>query len=302
LRSERPLVIAHRGASGYRPEHTIASYALAIEMGADFIEPDLVSTRDGVLVARHECALSGTTDVARRPEFGGRRTTRLLDGVQTTDWFSDDFTLQELKTLRARERLPHLRRSSAAYDGKFEIPTLQEIIDLVKRAPRPVGIYPETKHPLDFDERGLSLEEPLVAVLASNGYRGAGDAVIIQSFVAASLIELREMTGIRLMKLLVERSLDGVAEYADGIGPQKTIVTEAFVREAHDQGLFVHPWTFRSENAFLPPELRSSSSGEDFGDYGEEYRRYAAMGVDGFFTDFPDHVSAKPRSASASVS
>lgn len=295
-------MIAHRGASGYRPEHTIASYALAIELGADFIEPDLVSTRDGVLVARHESALSGTTDVALHPRFAARRTTRLIDGAVVTDWFADDFSLPELKLLRARERLPYLRPGSAAHDGRYDIPTLQEVIDLVRGCGRSVGIYPETKHPLYFDERGLSLEEPLLKILSANGFMGASDPVIIQSFEAANLRELRGMTTIRLMQLLTEPVFSGVADYADGIGPDKRLVTGELVAAAHEQGLFVHPWTFRSENHFLPPELRTSAEDREFGDYGEEYRRYAAMGVDGVFTDFPDHASPNPRSASASVS
>ena len=167
-----PIVIGHRGASGYRPEHTLAAYQLAIEMGADFIEPDLVSTKDGVLVARHENQVSGTTDVADHPEFAARQTTKLIDGISVTGWFTEDFTLAELKTLRAKERLPDLRPANTAYDGLYEIPTLQEIIDLVKRmekghggqsarAKGRIGIYPETKHPSYFDSIGLSLEEPL---------------------------------------------------------------------------------------------------------------------------------------------
>ncbi|MGE3984658.1 MAG: glycerophosphodiester phosphodiesterase family protein, partial [Dehalococcoidia bacterium] len=157
---ERPLIIAHRGASAYRPEHTLASYALAIEMGADFIEPDLVATRDGELVARHENEISGTTDVASRPEFAARRTTKQIDGVTMTGWFTEDFTLAELKTLRARERLPELRPANTAFDGEFPIPTLQEIIDLVRGVElstpgRRVGIYPETKHPTYFRVIGL---------------------------------------------------------------------------------------------------------------------------------------------------
>jgi glycerophosphoryl diester phosphodiesterase len=183
-----PIVIGHRGASGYRPEHTLAAYELAIDMGADFVEPDLVSTKDGVLVARHENEISGTTDVAAHPEFAHLQTTKTIDGTPITGWFTEDFTLAELKTLRAKERIPQLRPQNTAYDGQFEIPTLQEIIDLVARknkelrkakgddkTKRQIGIYPETKHPTYFDSIGLSLEEPLVKTLHRNGYRTKKD-------------------------------------------------------------------------------------------------------------------------------
>ena len=163
-----PIVIAHRGASGYRPEHTLAAYQLAIDMGADYIEPDLVSTKDGVLVARHENDISGTTNVASHPEFASRKTTRVIDGVAITGWFTEDFTLAELKTLRAIERLPSLRPTNTAFDGLYQVPTLQEVIDLAQA--NGVGIYPETKHPTYFDSIGLSPEEPLVRTLRANGW------------------------------------------------------------------------------------------------------------------------------------
>src|SRR5688572_2914548 len=164
-----PLVIGHRGASGYRPEHTLEAYRLAAEQGADYIEPDLVITADGVLVARHENEIGGTTDVADRPEFAGRRTTKVIDGVTLTGWFTEDFTLAELKTLRAKERIPNLRPQNTAYDGEFDVPTLQEVIDLraqlSRQLGRTIGIYPETKHPTYFRELGLPLDEPLVKIL-----------------------------------------------------------------------------------------------------------------------------------------
>ncbi|MDZ5457432.1 glycerophosphodiester phosphodiesterase [Azohydromonas lata] len=219
-----PVVIAHRGASGYLPEHTLAAYWMAIEMGADYIEPDLVSTQDGVLVARHENAIAilnadgsvreATTDVADRPEFAARRATKTIDGVTLTGWFTEDFTLAELKTLRARERLPALRVANARFDGMFQVPTLTEILRLVKDANdrrreraggkpwRAVGLYPETKHPSYFQGLGLSLEEPLVRTLHAWGYQSRKDPVFIQSFEVANLRKLAGMTRLPLVQLL----------------------------------------------------------------------------------------------------
>lgn len=250
----RPLIIGHRGASGLRPEHTLASYELAIEQGADFIEPDVVSTKDGVLIARHENEISGTTNVADHPEFADRQTTKIIDGVEVTGWFTEDFTLAEIKTLRAKERLPELRPDSAAFDGMFEIPTLEEVIDLVQQKSaeigRTVGIYPETKHPTYFDSVGLSLEEPLVATLAANGYTDADDPVFIQSFEVGNLEELNSLTDVPLIQLfdaaevqpydfvasgdsrtygdlLTPTGLEAIATYADGIGPWKRLIIPA---------------------------------------------------------------------------
>ncbi|HSA50436.1 MAG TPA: glycerophosphodiester phosphodiesterase family protein, partial [Yinghuangia sp.] len=197
-----PIVIAHRGASGYRPEHTLEAYRLAIRMGADYIEPDLVSTKDGVLVARHENEISGTTDVAARPEFAARKATKTIDGATVTGWFTEDFTLGELKTLRAKERLPQVRPTNTAFDGRFEVPTLQEVVDLARtesrRLGRTIGIYPETKHPSYFDSIGLSLEEPLVAALEKRKLDDADDPVIIQSFEVSNLRELDTMVDVPL--------------------------------------------------------------------------------------------------------
>ncbi|MFN3297513.1 glycerophosphodiester phosphodiesterase family protein, partial [Caldimonas sp.] len=230
-----PLVIAHRGASGERPEHTLAAYALAIEQGADYIEPDLVITRDGVLVARHENALAllgpggavreATTDVAERPEFAARCTTKTIDGQRITGWFTEDFTLAELKTLRARERIPQLRPGNTRFDGLFEIPTFEEVLQLVDQANarrrlqahddarspgrpvpfRPVGIYPETKHPSYFRGIGLPLEEPLVTLLDRHGYQAPDSPVFIQSFEVGNLRRLRQMTRVPLVQLLAAR-------------------------------------------------------------------------------------------------
>ncbi|HST63164.1 MAG TPA: glycerophosphodiester phosphodiesterase family protein, partial [Longimicrobium sp.] len=206
MNAQSPIVIAHRGASGYRPEHTIESYRLAIEMGADFIEPDLVSTRDGVLVARHENEIGGTTDVKDRPEFIDRRTTKEIDGLPVTGWFTEDFTLAELRTLWARERLPEVRPEAAHYDDQFRIPTLDEVIALAQeeaaRLGRTIGIYPETKHPSYFQSIGLPLEPPLLAALERAGWTAAADPVFIQSFETENLRMLRRRTGVRLVQLM----------------------------------------------------------------------------------------------------
>lgn len=290
---DTPLIIGHRGASGYRPEHTLASYKLAIELGADFIEPDLVSTKDGVLVARHENEISGTTDVSSHPEFLERKATKVIDGGQITGWFTEDFTLAELKTLRARERLPHLRPGNTAYDGQFTIPTLAEVIRLAQVESRvkhrTIGIYPETKHPSYFASIGLAFEEALVRTLHRSGYRGPGAPVFIQSFETTNLKQLARMTHLRLVQLIDSSSApfdlksagdartyanlvtpEGLAEiatYADGVGVHKDLIipraaggflqaTSSLVADAHAAGLVVHAWTFRAENNFLPADFR----------------------------------------------
>ncbi|PTM42866.1 glycerophosphodiester phosphodiesterase [Bosea sp. 124] len=203
LFGQKPLIVGHRGASGYRPEHTLESYKLAIEQGADFIEPDLVATKDGVLVARHEPVMSGTTDVANRPEFASRKTTRKLDGIETTDWFAGDFTLAEIKTLRARQAFAD---RDPSHDGKYEIPTFQEIIDLAKsesaRLGRTIGIYPETKHPIFHAAIGLPLEDRLLDALKAAGWTDKSSPVIIQSFETANLKYLRGKTQVRLSQLV----------------------------------------------------------------------------------------------------
>ena len=201
-----PLVIAHRGASGYRPEHTLAAYELGARLGADYVEPDLVRTKDGVLVARHENEISGTTDVASHPEFADRRTTKVIDGVSLTGWFTEDFTLAELKTLRAKERIPALRPRNTRFDGFYEVPTFQEVIDLTKRLSkelgRPIGIYPETKHPTYFREIGLPLEEPLVRALNRNGLNSRHARVFVQSFEVGNLQALDRELRVPLVQLL----------------------------------------------------------------------------------------------------
>jgi glycerophosphoryl diester phosphodiesterase len=306
----RPLVIAHRGASGYRPEHTLAAYTLGARQGADYIEPDVVATKDGVLVVRHENEISTTTDVESHPEFAGRRTTKTIDGVAITGWFTEDFTLAELRTLRATERLPSLRPRNAAYDGRYRIPTLQEVIDLSRRLSRrldrPIGIYPETKHPAYFRSIGLPLEERLLRTLRRNGLHRRRARVFIQSFEADSLQRLNRRTKLRLVQLLGVpqpptdlASLRRIARYADGVGPSKEYIVPVgpdgaslpatgFVRRAHRAGLLVHAYTFRRENAFLPLELRSGDDPAAYGRIAAEYERFFELGVDGVFTDHPD--------------
>jgi glycerophosphoryl diester phosphodiesterase len=293
---EGPLVIAHRGASGHRPEHTIEAYTLAVEMGADAIEPDLVVTRDGVLVVRHEHEIGATTDVATR--FPDRRTTKRIDGRDVTGWFTEDLTLADVKTLRARERLAS---RSHAYDGQFLVPTFEEVVELAARlgrqSGRPIAVYPETKHPSYFAGIGLPLERRLVGVLERHGLTGRAAPVFIQSFEPASLRALRAMTAVRLVQLLDEGADAGpgrlaeIARYADGIGPNKRLVVPAgpdartsaptaLVRNAHAAGLFVHVWTMRSDAPFLSPSYEGKPE--------LEYRQFADLGVDGIFTDFPD--------------
>ncbi|HKV10282.1 MAG TPA: glycerophosphodiester phosphodiesterase [Thermoanaerobaculia bacterium] len=302
--AERPIVIAHRGASGYRPEHTLASYELAIEMGADFIEPDLVPTKDGALVARHENEISETTDVASRPEFVDRRTTKRIDGAEVTGWFTEDFTLAEIKTLRAQERLPF---RDPSWNGRFEVPTFAEVLELARRGN--AGVYPETKHPTYFRSIGLPLEETLVQTLHAAGYRGRSAPVYLQSFEVENLKALRGMTDLPLIQLLdaaggpydlqgrsyeemaTPAGLAEVATYADGIGPNKRLIVPArpgLVDDAHRAGLLVHPWTFRSDGPFLAPDYQ--------GEPEREYEQFFALGVDGVFSDFPD-VALRVRDA-----
>lgn len=320
----KPIVIAHRGASGERPEHTLASYTLAIEQGADFIEPDLVMTKDGELVARHENNIADTTDVASRAEFKDRKATKTIDGVNYTGWFTEDFTLAELKTLRAKERLPLLRRGNTKHDGQFEVPTLREVIALAKSAAitrgRPVGIYPETKHPSYFASIGLPMEAKLLAELKAVGWDRADAPVFIQSFEVSNLKALSKLTNVRLIQLLdgeggpadkaqpsyaamiTPAGLTEIATYAEGIGPIKALVVKndgtvtPLVADAHAAGLQVHPWTFRAENFFLPAGLRAGINPAGHGRLEEEISRHLAAGVDGFFTDYPYHgVQARDR-------
>ncbi|WP_442614588.1 glycerophosphodiester phosphodiesterase [Parasphingopyxis sp.] len=309
-----PLVIAHRGASAERPEHTLEAYQRAIDQGADYIEPDLVMTRDGILVARHENEISGTTDVAGRPEFADRRTTKTIDGRSVTGWFTEDFTLAELRTLRARERLPELRPESATHDGRYGVPTLAEIIELVGRQGRPVGLIPEIKHPGYFASIGLPMEEALAEQLAEAGYHDETDLSMIQSFEIAPLAALDILTDLRLVQLIARagspadapgtsyahmatpEGLRAVASYADAIGPDKALVARwdgpatvptatSLVADAHAAGLLVIPYTFRPENHFLPETLRLGPDPRAHGNSPDEIAAFIALGIDGLFTD-----------------
>lgn len=313
-----PVVIGHRGAAGERPEHTLESYRVAIAAGADFIEPDLVVTKDGVLVARHENEIGETTDVATHPEFAARRTAKTIDGTRVSGWFTEDFMLAELKTLRARERLPKLRPANTAWDGQFDVPTFAEILVLARassRGGRTVGVYAETKHPSYFAAIGLPLERRLIDQLDGAGFRERGDAAVIQSFEVGNLKVLRQMTKLRLVQLIDAGSpaddpatsydamvtpagLRVVATYADGIGPAKariiprdaagrSLLPTSLVADAHAAGLVVHPWTFRAENLFLPTELRHGTDPAGHGDVITEITMFLAAGVDGVFADTP---------------
>ena len=353
LHGDKPLVIGHRGAAGYLPDHTLEGYRKAIAMGADFIEPDLVATKDGVLVARHEPNITGTTDVSQRPEFASRKTQKRVDGVQEEGWFASDFTLAELKTLRAIQPLAERDQS---YNGQFQIPTFEEVLDLAKtegtRAGRTVGVYPETKHPTYHASLGLPLEDRLLATLARYGYTTKAAPVIVQSFEVANLKYLRSKTQLRLVQLvdandvnadgsidltapydkpydfavagdartfaslLTPAGLQQVKTYADGIGPWKPYLIPSklldnnndgkpddlnsdgkiderdrvmlpatdVVKNAHAAGLFVHPYTFRSEARRLASDFR--------GDSKAEYKLFYQLGVDGVFSDFPDQARA----------
>lgn len=353
LQGDKPLVIGHRGAAGYLPDHTLEGYSKAIAMGADFIEPDLVATKDGVLVARHEPNITGTTDVSQRPEFASRKTTKMVDGVEEAGWFASDFTLAELKTLRA---IQPLADRDPQYNGQFQIPTLVEVLDLAKaegaKAGRTVGVYPETKHPTYHAALGLPLEDRLLGTLAQYGYTTKASPVIVQSFEVSNLKYLRSKTQIRLVQLvdgndqnadgsidltapydkpydfavagdartfaslLTPAGLQQVKTYADGIGPWKPYLIPSrlvdrnndgqpddlngdgkiderdrvmmaptdVVKNAHAAGLFVHPYTFRSEAKRLASDFK--------GDPQAEYKLFYGLGVDGVFSDFPDQARA----------
>lgn len=319
-----PLVVGHRGASGYRPEHTLASYRLAIRMGADYIEPDLVSTKDGVLVARHENEIGTTTDVAEHPEFADRETTKTIDGVELTGWFTEDFTYAELRTLRAIERLPDVRPDNTAYDGRFRVPTFDQVLRLAEK--RHVGIAPETKHPSYFDSIGLSLEEPMLKSLKKAGLATKRSKVLIQSFEVSNLQQLAKKTVLPLEQLVDAtggpadkpkltyaamvrpRGLRKIARYADWVGPNKDLVLprdprtgatgkpSALVRNAHAAGLRVVVFTVRAENQFMATNFRRGTDPNAFGRMPAEVRALLDAGVDALFSDHAD-IAVRARDA-----
>ncbi|MFF8693232.1 glycerophosphodiester phosphodiesterase [Streptomyces sp. NPDC015144] len=321
-----PTVIGHRGTSGYRPEHTLGSYQLALDMGAHIVEQDLVPTKDGHLVCRHENDITATTDVADHPEFANRRTTKKVDGTSLTGWFTEDFTLAELKTLRAKERIPGTRQKNTLYDGRWDVPTFEEVLRWAdregRRRGRPVWLYVETKHPTYFRSLGLGLEEPLAKLLRRYHLHRKQSPVILQSFEPGSiqrLARLVETPRVVLLSGAGERPWDFVtsgdprtvadlvkpeglkwmASYAQGIGPTLDLVIPkdstgrlttptTLVRDAHAQGLVLHPYTMRNENTFLPADFRRGTDPNAYGDAFGAFQAYFATGIDGIFSDNPD--------------
>lgn len=321
-RAEPPLVIAHRGASGERPEHTLAAYERAIDQGADYIEPDLVVTKDLVLVARHETEIGGTTDVASRDEFAGRRRAKEIDGRLVNGWFAEDFTLAELRSLRARERLPGVRPANARYDGLWQVPTFAEIVKLARakeaETGRRIGIYPELKHPgFLLQNAGIDSVDLLVRALREAGLDTPGAAVFVQCFEVEPLRRLhRLLPSVPLVQLIAAQGgpadvpelrydamiqpagLADIAGYAAAIGPEITLLAGAdgaptgLIANAHAAGLKVHAWTLRKENVFLPPAFRKGSAPNIAGDVAGLTRQLVAAGIDGLFTDDPAPVTA----------
>ncbi|MGD9980019.1 MAG: glycerophosphodiester phosphodiesterase family protein [Hyphomonadaceae bacterium] len=325
----RPIVIAHRGASAYRPEHTLGAYQLAIEQGADFIEPDLVMTKDHVLVCRHENEISQTTNVADYPEFAERRTAKTVDGVEAVGWWVEDFTLAELKALRCRERIPQLRPGNTQYNDQDAIPTFAEALALAQQHGR--GIYPELKHPTFLREQGVDPVPAFIAAVREAGGQSAADIMYVQCFEIGAIRTLAQMSSLRwrcvqlasaeggawdqrktsYASMLSDDGLRRIAEYARGIGAEKALVIPRggdnnlalptdLVARAHAANLVVHAWTFRPENFFLPAALRAGqSSGQEtlrlHGNLDAELRAFFATGVDGVFSDDPAAAVAARR-------
>ncbi|MGC5396977.1 glycerophosphodiester phosphodiesterase [Streptomyces sp. DT20] len=321
-----PTVIGHRGTSGYRPEHTLGSYQLALDMGAHVIEQDLVPTRDGHLVCRHENDITATTDVSAHPEFASRKTTKTVDGIPLTGWFTEDFTLAELKTLRAKERIPGNRQKNTLYDGRWEIPTFEEVLRWADREGRrrgkPVWLYVETKHPTYFRGLGLGLEERLVKLLRRYDRHRAQSPLILQSFEPSSIQRLAKLVATPRVVLLSgtgtqpwdftatgdprttddlvkPAGLKWMASFAQGIGPTLDLIIPkdasgrlaeptTLVRDAHAQGLILHPYTMRNENTFLPADFLRGSDPNAYGDAFGAFAAYFATGIDGIFSDNPD--------------
>ena len=318
--AQSPLVIAHRGASGERPEHTRAAYELAVEQGADVIEPDLVMSSDGAFVVRHENEIGGTTDIASHPAFAARRTTKVIDGVAVTGWFTEDFTLAELKTLRARERLPHLRPGNVAFDGRGPILTFDEVVAIAREASartgRVIAVAPELKHPGYFASIDLPMEDAFVAELERLGLTGGDAPILVQCFevgplerlsrrIDAPLVQLIEASGspadrpdLTYADMITPQGLAGIAAYARWVAPAATLVlprdaegrttaVSPLVADAHAAGLKVVVWTLRAENVFLPLEYRQGDAEADHGDFAGYARAIRDAGVDAVFSDFP---------------
>ena len=300
--SSSVIVIAHRGASGERPEHTLESYQRAIEQGADYIEPDLVMTRDGVLIARHENEIGGTTDVAQHPEFAARRRTQVIDGETMTGWFTEDFTLAEIKTLRARERLPALRPANRAFDGRFSVPTFDEIMQLVNDANRARPAHPGSaciRRPSirPISAIGLAQERRCCETLERIGYARRGSPVFIQSFDPNNLRQLRDMTPFAAgaVARARDRGVQRIARICGCIGIAKALATPAAVAEAHAQGLPCTCGRFAPRTSFCPTTSRSAGRLRRTAICAAEIARYLALGIDGFFTDFPASASVARR-------
>lgn len=321
-----PTVIGHRGASGYRPEHTLGSYQLALDLGADVVEQDLVPTKDGHLVCRHENEIGGTTDVADHPAFASRKTTKTVDGTAVTGWFTEDFTLAELKTLRAKERIPAVRQRNTLYDGRWEVPTFEEVLRWADREGRRRGkrvwLHIETKHPSYFRALGLGLEEPLARLLRRYGRDGRGAPVFLQSFEPSGIQRLSRLVAAPRVVLLSAAAtcpwdfelakdprtvadlvkpegLKWIAGFAQGIGPTMDLILPrdaagklgaptTLVADAHARGLLVHPYTARNENSFLPADYRRGTDPTAYGDAFGAFKTYFEQGIDGIFTDQPD--------------
>jgi glycerophosphoryl diester phosphodiesterase len=315
-----PLVIAHRGASGLRPEHTRAAYELAIAQGADFIEPDLVMSKDGAFVVRHENEIGGTTDVATHPELADRKTTKVIDGVSTTGWFTEDFTLAELRTLRARERLPAFRPANTAFDGQDGVLTFDDVVEIARagsvRTGRTISVAPELKHPSYFAATGLPMEDAFVAMLERLDLTGAEAPILIQCFevgplerlsarIRSPLLQLMSGTGgpvdqpgVTYAAMATPEGLKAIRAYAGAIGVETAMIVPrgpdgaslpatSLIPDAHAAGLKVVSWTFRAENAFLPTELRRGGAMADHGDLAGQLKSFRDLGVDAVFSDFP---------------
>ncbi len=324
----RPLVIGHRGAPGYRPEHSRSSYDMALAMGVDAVEPDIVISRDGVLVVRHENEISTTTNVAERPEFADRRTTKTIDGAELTGWFTEDFTAAELTTLRCRERLPAIRQASATFDDEQPVLLLRDVLDLVRRASleqgREIGVVLEIKHATYFDLLGWDVAALVADELVAAGWARGELPLILESFESTVLGQLRALgipgTYIYLLEAAGRPAdqvaaygraamtyrqtaepagLDGLLGRVDGVSVDKRMILapdrrgrvtgpSRLVADAHARGLRVYTWTCRPENAFLVKQNRGRGGSSAFGDYEAEWQVIADADIDGVFVDHPD--------------